>query len=70
MSGDVINLRLARKRRAREEAEAAAAANRTRYGRSKQEKLLTGALRTIDEKRIEGSRREPHRRDDRDAGDE
>ena len=58
MSGDVVNLRLARKRKAREEAEAAASANRTKFGRSKQEKQLTGAIREIETQRIEGKRLE------------
>jgi hypothetical protein len=58
MSGDVVNLRLARKRKAREEAEAAATANRTKFGRTKQEKQLTGAIRTIEAQRIEGKRLE------------
>jgi hypothetical protein len=56
MSGDVVNLRLARKRKAREAAEAAASANRTKFGRSKQEKQLTSAIRTIETQRIEGKR--------------
>ena len=58
MTGDVVNLRLARKRKAREEAEAAASANRTKFGRSKQEKQLTGAIREIETQRIEGKRLE------------
>lgn len=58
MSGDVINLRLARKRRARAEAEAEASANRTEFGRSKQERQLTGALKSMETQRIEGKKRE------------
>ncbi|HSP26792.1 MAG TPA: DUF4169 family protein [Saliniramus sp.] len=58
MTGDVVNLRLARKRKAREEAEAAASANRTKFGRSKQEKQLTSAIREIETQRIEGKRLE------------
>lgn len=58
MSGEVVNLRLARKRKAREEAEAAASANRTKFGRSKQEKQLTGALRTMEAQRIKGKKLE------------
>lgn len=57
---DVINLRLARKARARTEAEAAAAANRAKFGQPKAElkarkleldraaKLLDGAKRESD----------------------
>lgn len=58
MSGDVINLRLARKRKAREEADAAASANRTKFGRSSQEKQLTGALISLETQRIEGRKLE------------
>jgi hypothetical protein len=58
MSGDIVNLRLARKRKAREEAEAAASASRTKFGRTKQEKQLTSAIRTIETQRIEGKRLE------------
>ncbi len=58
MSGDVVNLRLARKRKAREEAEAEASTNRTKFGRTKQEKQLTGALGAIETQRIEGKRLE------------
>jgi hypothetical protein len=57
---DVINLRLARKARARTEAQAAAAANRAKFGQPKAElkarkieldraaKLIDGAKREID----------------------
>jgi hypothetical protein len=38
MSGKVINLRTARKRRARDDKDKAAAENRTRFGRTKAEK--------------------------------
>jgi hypothetical protein len=64
VSGDVVNLRLARKRKAREEAEAAATANRTKFGRSKQEKQLTGAIREIETQRIEGKRLERSEKSD------
>jgi hypothetical protein len=42
--GDVVNLRLARKAKARTEKDAQAAENRTRYGQSKQERVLNKAL--------------------------
>jgi len=58
MSGDVVNLRLARKRKAREKSEATASANRTKFGRSKQEKQLSGAIRTMETQRIDGKRLE------------
>jgi hypothetical protein len=68
MTGDVVNLRLARKRKAREEAEAAAAANRTKFGRSKQEKQLTRAIGEIETQRMDGKRLEG--KPPRDNGDE
>jgi hypothetical protein len=36
--GDVVNLRIARKRKGRDEAEAEAATNRAKFGRTKAEK--------------------------------
>lgn len=36
--GDVVNLRIARKRKVRDEAEAEAATNRAKFGRTKAEK--------------------------------
>jgi hypothetical protein len=36
--GDVVNLRIARKRKGRDDAEAEAAANRAKFGRTKAEK--------------------------------
>ena len=43
MAGEVLNLRLARKRKARSEREAQAAANRVAFGRAKAEKSLSAA---------------------------
>lgn len=40
MTGEVVNLRRARKQRGRQEAEAAAAENRLRFGRSRAEREL------------------------------
>ncbi|MCW0181464.1 DUF4169 family protein [Zavarzinia sp.] len=56
---DIINLRRARKARARVEAENLAAENRARFGRTGAEKKRETAQKTLDEKRLEG-----HRRDD------
>ncbi len=59
MSGEVVNLRLARKARRREEDEARAAANRARFGRPKagrdaQAAEASRAARELDGKRIGG----------------
>jgi Domain of unknown function (DUF4169) len=56
--GDVVNLRTARKRAKRRQAEQTAAANRLGYGRSKSERNLTQsksdkAQRSLDQHRIE-----------------
>ncbi len=56
--GDVVNLRTARKRAARKQAEQVAAENRIRFGRSKEERSLTQARagktrRDLDQHRIE-----------------
>ena len=61
--GEIVNLRRARKDRARADADSKAQANRIAFGRTKSEKSLTQAERDIAERRIEG-----HRRDR--AGDE
>ncbi len=56
MSGEIVNLRQARKRKARAEAEAKAADNRVRFGRTKVEKALGDARRDLEARRIEGHR--------------
>ncbi len=60
MSGDVVNLRQARKKKARAEKDRVAEQNRLTHGRTKAEKTLTRALnekaaRTLDQGRREGS---------------
>lgn len=57
MTGDIVNLRRARKTRARETEEAAAAANRAAFGRSRAQKTLAEATRRLDEARLSGHRR-------------
>ena len=57
--GDVINLRQARKARARTEKEAAAAANRARFGRTKAEKQAEDAKRELTQKQLDSHKREP-----------
>lgn len=44
MTGNVVNLRMARKRKSRAQKEANAEQNRISFGRTKQEKNLTRAL--------------------------
>ncbi len=62
MSGDVVNLRQARKKKARAEKDRVAEQNRLTHGRTKAEKTLTRTLnekaaRTLDQGRREGSDR-------------
>ncbi len=56
--GDLINLRRARKDRARREKEETAQANRVAFGRTKAERDLTDA-----QKRLEAAKLDAHRRD-------
>jgi hypothetical protein len=56
---DIINLRRARKKKARAEKEARAAQNRVGFGRTKDEKHFAEAQERLAERRIEA-----HRRDD------
>ena len=56
---DIVNLRKVRKAKARADAETLAAENRVRFGRPKQEKRQTEAVKALDVRRLEG-----HRRDD------
>lgn len=56
--GDVVNLRIHRKRKARGEREALAAENRARFGRSKADKAQDAALAELAERRLDGHRRE------------
>ncbi len=58
MTGNVINLRTARKRKARDEADRKASENRVRFGRAKAEKQLAdkeskAARRHLDEHRLD-----------------
>ena len=62
MSADVVNLRQFRKRKARQDKEKTAEANRIAFGRTKAEKNLTGAVnrkerRELDQKRLESKSR-------------
>jgi hypothetical protein len=59
VTGDVINLRLARKNQARGEAEKRAEENRAKFGRSKAEKALSAAVKNLADKTLDGSKRDP-----------
>tara|TARA_R110002020_G_scaffold36134_6_gene108622 strand:+ start:821 stop:1015 length:195 start_codon:yes stop_codon:yes gene_type:complete len=59
VSGDVVNLRLARKRRDRTAKEAVADRNRFEHGRSKAERELARARNDKAEREHAASRREP-----------
>ena len=55
---DIINLRQARKARARTDAESKAAANRVRFGRTTQEKQVMEAEARCAGKLLDGAKRE------------
>ncbi len=63
--GDLINLRRARKDRARADSSSQADAKRLAFGRTKADKSLTRAQRDLAERRVDGHRMEPSR-DERD----
>lgn len=52
--GEVVNLRHARKIKARAGKQAEAAENRIRFGQTKQERALNKAIERIDDKRLDG----------------
>jgi hypothetical protein len=56
--GDIVNLRMARKRKARADAERSAEQNRITFGRTKQERELTEAERTLAKKKLDAHRRQ------------
>ncbi|NNC00885.1 DUF4169 family protein [Corallococcus exiguus] len=55
----IVNLRQARKRKARADKEARADENRVAFGRTKEERQLSDAKRAIEARKLDG-----HRRDD------
>ncbi|WP_068074151.1 DUF4169 family protein [Novosphingobium lentum] len=57
MSGDVINLRTARKARQRNAAQALAATNRARFGRTTAEKQRDEQARDLADRLIDGAQR-------------
>ena len=56
MSGEIINLRMARKQRAKANREAVAAQNRRKFGRTKTERRLAEAEAQLAERRLDGAR--------------
>ncbi|WP_069306698.1 DUF4169 family protein [Methylobrevis pamukkalensis] len=59
--GEVVNLRLARKRKARSDKDAQAAENRVKFGRTRAEKDRIAAQERIESSRLEGHRLEAGR---------
>jgi hypothetical protein len=59
MTAEIVNLRRARKQKARAGKEREAAANRIAFGRTRAEKAATVAERERSERAIESHRREP-----------
>jgi Domain of unknown function (DUF4169) len=62
--GDIVNLRRARKARARSEADKAAEVNRVAFGRSKSEREISEKEKALAARRLDG-----HERVDREPGD-
>lgn len=58
MSGDIVNLRRARKTRARAGKDAKAAENRARFGRTRAEREREAAEEALAARRLDGIRRE------------
>ncbi|EIT69023.1 MULTISPECIES: DUF4169 family protein [Hydrocarboniphaga] len=56
---EIINFNKARKRKAREQAQAQAAENRVRFGRTKEQKQLEAAQMEEAHRKLDGLRREP-----------
>lgn len=57
MTADIVNLRQARKQRARIEKDKQAAENRVKHGSSKAERRHEAATKTLETKKLEGTRR-------------
>ena len=65
--GEVVNLRRYRKAKEKAEAQARAAENRSKHGRSKSERQSRTARDSIDDRKLEGHRRDTHGGDDEPA---
>ena len=55
---EIVNLRQARKAKARAGKEAEAATNRAKFGRTKAQKVIEAAKKSIEDKRLDGHKRE------------
>ena len=66
-SGDVVNLRRARKARARDEARRTADGNAARFGRTRAEREGEAARAEIEARRLDGHRLDGHRIDGRET---
>jgi hypothetical protein len=51
--GEIVNLKLARKRKGREAKEVEASANRAKFGTPKAQRQLTAAKRDMEQKRLD-----------------
>ena len=58
MSADLINLRLARKNKTRDEADKQAEQNRAKFGRSKVAKMISASELTREKKKLDGHKRD------------
>ncbi len=58
MTGKPVNLRRARKQKARDEARAEADASAARHGQTKAERTLRAARQDLEARRLDGHRRE------------
>ncbi len=58
MTADLINLRRARKSKARDEAEKLAEQNRAKFGRSKSEKIISSSNLALETKKLESHKRD------------
>lgn len=56
--GDVVSLKLHRKRKDRSRREEQAAENRARFGRAKDQRALTDAEKAIADKNLDGHKRD------------
>lgn len=63
MTGNVVNLRMARKRKDRAQKEAKAEQNRISFGRTKQEKSLTRALNDKQKNFVDAQKLNPEKDD-------
>ncbi|MEP2946116.1 MAG: DUF4169 family protein [Lentilitoribacter sp.] len=63
MTGNVVNLRMARKRKDRAQKEANAEQNRISFGRTKQEKNLTRALNEKQKNFVDAQKLNPEKDD-------